>query len=745
MLSFGNIYANDSLANLYNKKKEQLFWKKVAENNTKKKNGQALKAQDYLIEYYPNPNITIANGVAELWVNSGSSFLTTKKSEIIASIQKFNTKQQGTVVYALVGKFFPNFSYKGVKNKGINDAASIIKGKELETFRAAFPNMLVAQENQYLTEGIHFSQDGMSQIILDIPQNNTILPTRIILVEVQEGWEYDFFTSASVLCRRARTQIYDYAAGAYTLVQNTALDKLLDDAADLAMKDKGDTFDNIVGGVICLDMVKQLNVAYPNILLASNQQKVVTDYNNTLTSLNTNAKIDTLRNHVSWLDEIIAQILPKAGNTGNTGIYVIATGQSRNTIVIDNGGGVPENITLTPTQMWLLQHLYGKAGISFVGLKEMQTHITGLLTTADPTYCHFCPTRKVGLTVIQHISDLYNKATDKTKATTALKKLCKENDIFYMPYSTNVLGLDGFTPQELDGFFEDIVTSTQDNRHIAKNVAMLNVEMLKTWKYIYTSGFEEDFEYIRTLSYKGYPDNPNPPTQYMTAFVDMTNRVTHTVTKGTTSGTKTMTITCNGFSNSISKIGNVSHITAECAPTVGIEGTPNYSLTQTNSLLNVVPLLPNAIYVVDSYVKFTTNAKGRVEKIEATLQGNARGRDSYQTQQAKHFKDGVKATPVDHGGHMIAAQFNGPVEQINYFPQLASQNSFTGGVNAGWYKMEGRWRTNIASTVKVEITPVFATDTSKRPDSFKVKYWYGGIAQTDPNNATPDIFIIPNL
>ena len=124
----------------------------------------------------------------------------------------------------------------------------------------------------------------------------------------------------------------------------------------------------------------------------------------------------------------------------------------------------------------------------------MQTHITGLLTTADPTYCHFCPTRRVSLLVIQDISDLYNKATDKTKATTALKKLCKENDIFSIDAHTyEVLGLDVFTPQELDSFFEDIITNTTDNNHIANNVANMNVAIVDAWNYLYKNQEDKAF------------------------------------------------------------------------------------------------------------------------------------------------------------------------------------------------------------------------------------------------------------
>ena len=100
---------------------------------------------------------------------------------------------------------------------------------------------------------------------------------------------------------------------------------------------------------------------------------------------------------------------------------------------------------------------------------------------------------------------------------------------------------------------------------------------------------------------------------------------------------------------------------------------------------------------------------------------------------------------------MIAAIFNGPVEQINYFAQDAEQN----GGGGGWNNMENEWYATLpkpnatppvaGQPVRVEIMPQFQPNsTNKRPIRFDVKYWYGGVPQTDPANTIPDIFVKPN-
>ena len=80
---------------------------------------------------------------------------------------------------------------------------------------------------------------------------------------------------------------------------------------------------------------------------------------------------------------------------------------------------------------------------------------------------------------------------------------------------------------------------------------------------------------------------------------------------------------------------------------------------------------------------------------------------------------------ADNGGHMIGAQFNGPVELINYHAQHGPTNS-----NGEWWSMEQRWAARVATTsIEVNIKPKFASTTDKRPIYFEVQYWYGGTQQ----------------
>ena len=86
---------------------------------------------------------------------------------------------------------------------------------------------------------------------------------------------------------------------------------------------------------------------------------------------------------------------------------------------------------------------------------------------------------------------------------------------------------------------------------------------------------------------------------------------------------------------------------------------------------------------------------------------------------------------ADHGGHMIASQFNGIVEQINYFPQHPRTNT-----PGEWWRMEGEWATNLAQTVSVNIKPQF-NGTSKRPYRFDVRFQYGNNQPVDRQILNP--------
>ncbi len=80
---------------------------------------------------------------------------------------------------------------------------------------------------------------------------------------------------------------------------------------------------------------------------------------------------------------------------------------------------------------------------------------------------------------------------------------------------------------------------------------------------------------------------------------------------------------------------------------------------------------------------------------------------------------------TDDGGHLLAAMFNGPGEQINYVPMAMSLNQAGGE----WYKMEQVMKEALRGSnpppypkkVEIEIAIVYGAD--KRPTDFNVNLW----------------------
>ena len=180
--------------------------------------------------------------------------------------------------------------------------------------------------------------------------------------------------------------------------------------------------------------------------------------------------------------------------------------------------------------------------------------------------------------------------------------------------------------------------------------------------------------------------------------------------------------------------------TIEAVGGVG-EGTAQ---SERNQLLNLIPLLLEVTYKVDTYFTYETDNIGRVRRITGILQPGPSRRDPGQQSWAVSEKDGNPRTDnlatSDDGGHMIGAQFNGPVEQINYFAQNSADSRY--GI---WKLMENEWKrvaegtqtpingVVVISPVRVEITPNFS-GSSKRPFEFDVIYSYNGIEETLNNN-----------
>ena len=132
------------------------------------------------------------------------------------------------------------------------------------------------------------------------------------------------------------------------------------------------------------------------------------------------------------------------------------------------------------------------------------------------------------------------------------------------------------------------------------------------------------------------------------------------------------------------------------------------------------PLQPNTDYKVGRYT-YSTDGAGRVEQVTGKLELKTHDRNGYQQTKAGKeggVKDGVEG---DDGGHLIAAIFNGPGEQINYHAMDGTLNK------SGWKKMENDWAQALkdGKTVDVDIKAVF-DGASKRPEAFRVDYKIDG-------------------
>ncbi|WP_257391697.1 DNA/RNA non-specific endonuclease [Mesobacillus jeotgali] len=133
-------------------------------------------------------------------------------------------------------------------------------------------------------------------------------------------------------------------------------------------------------------------------------------------------------------------------------------------------------------------------------------------------------------------------------------------------------------------------------------------------------------------------------------------------------------------------------------------------------------LLPNTRYITDVNYKYTTDELGRIMYVNAPELILKKGeRNKY----AQATVGGIDRLPDDDGGHLIAAQFNGPGDIDNLVPQN-SQINRRGGK---WYEMEMEWANALKEIppkkVSVAIEPHYI-DNSLRPDKFKVTYQIEG-------------------
>ncbi len=133
-------------------------------------------------------------------------------------------------------------------------------------------------------------------------------------------------------------------------------------------------------------------------------------------------------------------------------------------------------------------------------------------------------------------------------------------------------------------------------------------------------------------------------------------------------------------------------------------------------------LEPNTKYKVGNHI-YETDDLGRVCRVSGKLDRGKLGRNTHQQSKSVTLKGGTKG--IDEGGHLIAHQFKGAGEQINYVPML-------GILNQGkWKKMEQDWANALEGnppppkTVEVDIRIVY-DGTNKRPTKFQIIYKIDG-------------------
>ncbi len=287
------------------------------------------------------------------------------------------------------------------------------------------------------------------------------------------------------------------------------------------------------------------------------------------------------------------------------------------------------------------------------------------------------------------------------KIKDAINKLCSKISVADSARIINAQ-LITYSDATVKSFLEQII-ATGDDRHISEHInGNFKVPQLTAWKKLYGSGFETDFEYLRTLVYVGV------------------NACTVTITPNVT---KSVTVVHGTFTTTFSD----NNITATGATTLA---------SGLNKVLNIHPLIANANYIIESRYKYETDNIGRVVKVTTVIgaslanptSARVKGSSFYPNEHTRcqTLKGGNIGSTLDDddAGHLIAAQFNGVPEQINVLPQIRKQNQ--NRIPGLWRAMELEWKAtlNTQTTVSVEIVPIFL-GTNRRPESYRVEYVYG--------------------
>lgn len=334
----------------------------------------------------------------------------------------------------------------------------------------------------------------------------------------------------------------------------------------------------------------------------------------------------------------------------------------------------------------------------------------------DQSNCALCKTRTQNdPTLCQSLTDLQQRG-GTMNGQAGVTKLCSST-LSNPELKAVVDRILSFTATgEIPAFLGDVLEPTFDSNKLSMHISDLTVDLVSAYDKLYTSDYEDKFDYLKAIR--------DVTTQY--------NYQTKVV------GRKNVTVSSTGtnaklwaklIGNKIEAVGGVGTVTAKAGR---------------NQFLNLVPLLLNVTYEVDIDFKYETDDLGRVKKITGLLHDGPNRRDSDEQRRAKFEKDGnVNDNTVDDGGHMIGARFNGPVEQLNYFPQNTVSNRY-----GDWKSMEDEWQavlqrrtttingTTVSPPIQVEINPTFI-GSSGRPINFDVIYYYNNTLQLPKSISNP--------
>lgn len=130
----------------------------------------------------------------------------------------------------------------------------------------------------------------------------------------------------------------------------------------------------------------------------------------------------------------------------------------------------------------------------------------------------------------------------------------------------------------------------------------------------------------------------------------------------------------------------------------------------------VEDLNPNTIYEKNDYT-YHTDDLARTTRVS----GNLRLEKGVRNQD---IQDEVRSLGVkgDQGGHIIAAQFDGPPDAFNLFPQDSAFNLGKWSKSA-WANMEREWAEHLKAGKRVDVSAELRyPGNGRRPDELHVKY-----------------------